>query len=152
MGCSVIDDGRNVIEAKSIVTQKGKAKRVADDDVRRCTELAQGLADIIHRNEPSHAYLESPTGGSQDARAGRCMGMATGIAVAVLSLLNVPVTFVTPTDSKKACGGNKNSDKNFVKDVVKKVFNWKTKVFNEHVADSAAAVLVGLNREGFQLV
>jgi Holliday junction resolvasome RuvABC endonuclease subunit len=142
-GCTAIE-GNDVIDAVTIATGKGNAKRVADDNVRRCTELAIGLRDFINKHNPSHAFMEVPTGGSQDARAARAMAMSTGVVVTVLALMGVPSTCVTPTDVKKACGGNKDSDKNFVKEAVKKVFNWKCKRFNEHLADSAGAVLAGL--------
>lgn len=163
LGMIIIQD-MHVIDYHTIHTEPDKKKTsVAADDVRRTLELVNGLVDMWKRHrydriedgqrvmsDPiTQACVELPTGGAQGARANRGMGIATGIVVAVLSCLDIPVTWVTPSEVKLAAAGHRNAEKVDVEGAVLEILHWdvppaKTKKDREHVCDAAGAVLAAL--------
>ena len=149
-GIVIMDTEREeLIEAITIRTKKDTKKkglRQADDDLRRCREMAEGIIEIL-RKYPGLIAVELPHGGSKaaGARPHRCMGMATGILGAILSVLEYPADFFTPAECKKATTGNKNASKTEVRyKIIERFGNdifSRTKVENEHQYDAASSIV-----------
>lgn len=131
-------------------TTKTRGLRVADDDARRASALADALFSHFVAYRPNAIVVELPTGGAQGARANRCMGFASGIIVAVTrapGIYNLPVEWVTPRAVKLAAAKKSDASKEEVQAGVEKVFPgkipWGTIPMwaQEHIADSLGAFL-----------
>jgi len=127
---------------KTDKTELKRAKlRVADDEWRRTTELAQSLERVLQEYLPRHIFIECPTGGSKSAQAAKSMAIARGAACAVVDGFKIPVTLVTPFEAKRAATGNTSASKGDVKDSVKTLFP----NFNGWVKGKRGQVLEGKN-------
>ena len=149
------DNEWKCLDAYVITTKpehKKKKLRVADDDVRRSTELFATLSAIMVQANIKGVVAELPTGGAQGARPNRAMGMATSVAACLVEQFKVPAEYINPNDSKKTVTGNKNASKKQVQDAIIKKYPTCTKSFKlkrgsqteyenkfEHAADALAA-------------
>lgn len=141
-----------VIETKR--SDKKKKIRVADDDVRRCTEHFAMLSAIIERCEIKGIIAEMPPGGSKSATSAKAMGMAKAVVACVAQAHKLPTEWITPDEGKVAATGKKNASKIQVQRAVVKKYPECTKSFKfkrgskteyegrfEHVADAIAAFM-----------
>jgi len=88
--------------------------KVVYSDAGLCVRLVDNLCDVLWGARA--AFIELPSGGSQGARAGRCMGMSTAVVVTTMRLFGrvhdstrAPVLFegheiYAPDDVEKALG------------------------------------------------
>jgi Holliday junction resolvasome RuvABC endonuclease subunit len=96
---------------------------------------------------------ELSTGGSQGARANRCMGMATAIMVTFLEIYGALTVWPTPGDVKKVLTGNKNAAKKIVQEaVIRKYpqFIGTKQIGFEHIADAVCAAEWAKTQEAFK--
>ena len=125
--------------------QKRRGIRVADDDFRRCSDLARGLFQVLEGYLVKGIVAEIPTGGAQGARSNRAMGMATGVLSAVVEAYKLPLEVYTPLEVKVAGGGDGRASKESVE--VAMLAQWsglssfKPKGLRQHVTDAAAVIL-----------
>ena len=104
---------------------------------------------------------ELPTGASKNARATRCMGMATGAIVAFLELYGAYTVWPTPGDVKKVLTGSKNSAKKKVQEAVARKYSQFigaqkglgpcSKGF-EHIADAVCAAEWAKTQDAFKYI
>lgn len=129
------------------VAQPGKrAIRRADDDAERCAQLARELRALLDGAGPLAVVAELPTAGALSARAIRAMALATGVVVAVLELVAVPVEWTTPEAGRLATTGRRSATKEAVRAGACRALSSlehmlpRTALW-EHVTDAAAAYL-----------
>lgn len=132
-----------------------KSVRKNSDDLRRATEIYEGMTDFL--TGVDIAFVEIPIG-SQTSRA----MTSYGICIGLLASAKVPLIQVTPAEVKLAATGNKNATK-------QQMIDWATDTFpdapwfshkrgghthysgkNEHVADALAAIFAGARTDTFQ--
>jgi Holliday junction resolvasome RuvABC endonuclease subunit len=148
MGVVILDSDETIIDAASICTQPDSKKlriRKSDDDARRCEVLARGLRDIILLYKPKAMFVELPSAGAKSARAAHAMGMSKGIIATVAQLLDIPVSYYLPHDSKRAAAGANNASKEEVQAAVCRRWpdaKWPTTQGEaEHCYDAAAVLM-----------
>lgn len=143
LGWSVIKDGKP-IDFGTIRTEKSKKKsvRVSDDQATRAALAAQELVDIIAKYQIEGIVAELPSG-SQNAKAAKLMGYASGLVIGVAAVANLPCEWISEGDAKKAAIGRRTGTKEEMMDWARKTFpgiDFPTaKTHFEHVADSLAA-------------
>jgi len=148
-------DTDQIIMGQTVRTkpEKGKRHYVADDDLRRCRELARGIVGAVNdcylKGSPFILAVEVPHGGAQGARSNRCMGMVTGVLGALVETNLWPVEYYQPQECKKAATGRMSASKIEVEQRVRKRWpghTWpKTKAVREHQIDAAAAIMCALD-------
>lgn len=151
--------GYELLDCANIKTAKASKKKnlfVAQDDVLESQKLYAGLLAYIQNADPTLCVAEMPTAGAKGARANRCMGMATGVAAALVVVTGLPFVWVIPEDSKNIFCGKKNASKPEMMAKAQELwpeFTWpKTKGDFEHVADAAAALLVARDNEIYKFM
>lgn len=149
-GWAVLEPGPvRPIALGCIRTEKSNRKgavRVADDDIRRCQEVARVLSRTIRTHRVGGVIAELPSAGAKGARAITCMARAGAIVAVVAELWRLPTEWVTPGEIKLLTG-SKAASKDEVEAVVLK--RWpamsaklpRAKCEREHVADALAAFL-----------
>ncbi len=146
LGWAVFESGK-LVKCGVIETAPSKKKtaRRSDDNAVRCSQIALGLKSVIEENNIKGVVGELPVGGAKSAKALAQMAMATGVVVAVLSILDIPVEWATPFEIKTATTGKKSATKEEVMESIKTKFDYfkfpKTKAVFEHVADAIGAYL-----------
>lgn len=149
------EDGWRCLDGYVIETKKSDKKkkiRVADDDVRRCTEHFATLSAIITRCGIQGIVAEMPPGGSKSATSAKAMGMAKAVVACAAEAHGLPTEWITPDEGKKAATGKKNASKAQVQRAMIKEYPDCTKSFKlkrgskteyenrfEHTADALAA-------------
>lgn len=139
--------GGEPIEWGIIKTAKTKKKmvRVADDNASRAAYVAKELAEILDTFEVEGVVAEIPHGGAQSAKAMAFMASATALVSAVLSILDVPVEYVTPSEVKKAICGKLSASKDEMMEGVRNRYSHisfpTTKAQFEDVADAIGAYI-----------
>ena len=143
-----------------ILTEKEKRKniRVADDNIRNAIKIANRIGSIIRKYKIKGIIGETPSGGSQNARASHQMGIAVGIVSSICALYDLPNEWCIPQDLKKAVTGNRKASKDQIMDRIAELEGWEKEVkkksiiyhtsfesFNkkqfEHIADAYGAYL-----------
>lgn len=151
-GVAVISLGQpdSLVHVEVVQTEKGGGRktRVSDDEWRRGSELAAGLAAVIDKWNPEHIFIECPTGGSKSASAARSMALSRGVASAAISLLGVPATLVTPFEAKRAATGDPAAEKHQVRDAVLARFS----SFDGWIKGKGGKVLQGVNEHAYDAV
>lgn len=163
-----------LIDVCLIETEKDNKKkniRVADDTIRRITEITQGFVEFYNKHiktgDKIVIFAEAPTGGGKSAQAVKAMGIATAIPAVLFEIMNLPVEYVSPNDVKIAVTGKRTASKQEIMEkvcnmvngeVVIEQRNHKGRIKNiykyivcdqkfglnfEHIADSVGAVLHG---------
>lgn len=125
-GCSIIDANGSVVDAGTIITEKTKNKllRVADDDVRRITQIASQLKTIIQHYEIKGILAELPPSNSQSAQAAKGLGMAVGIVTTLATAFDIPLEWATPNEVKRALAGRENASKEDMMKAACKLYGW----------------------------
>lgn len=80
----------NKLIAATTVCPDEPATSVLHRDVLSCFSMLDGVVGFLVEHNVEALFLEFPAGGSQSGRASRCMGMATGMAAAILQLVDWP--------------------------------------------------------------
>ena len=126
-----------------ITTKPGKKTRKSEDYADRAAQIALQLRDLIRANKVKALVAELPNGGAKSARAISQMAMASGVVSAVAALLDLPIEWVTPGETKKAVTGNLNAGKKEIQDAIRKLYPKakfpKASSSFEHIADSCGA-------------
>ena len=143
---------KKFLEAGSFRTKKTAKKRklrVADDDVDRCQFLVRSLNELFDKCPPIAVFVELPNAGAKGARANRAMGLATAIIVTMLESRKIPVSYLIPSDVRKALCGKVSAAKEEAAQVVLDEYPngpWPdVKAEREHAIDAAAALLASRN-------
>ena len=125
-GCSIISPDGNVIDAGTIITEKTKNKllRVADDDVRRITQIASQLKTTIQYYKIKGILAELPPSNSQSAQAAKGLGMAVAIVTTVAAAFDIPLEWATPEEVKMALTGRINASKEDMMKAACKRYGW----------------------------
>ena len=102
-GYSVFEIGKvndELIFANTLVQEKDESKVTSSvqKDLFAIYDLLDGLDKVFAKWKPSAVFCEIPSAGSQGARAGRCMGIATGLLVSYLRYRNVKYELFTPSE------------------------------------------------------
>ena len=138
-----------------IRTEKTKKKitRVSDDNAYCAQSIALALKSIVESLKCCGVIGELPTSGSIAARPANQMGIALGVVASLVSVMSLPVEWVTPTDVKKAVVGKRNASKEEVMEAVRRKFPRcdfpESKTEFEHIADACGVYLAS---EGSTLV
>ena len=133
-----------VVRHGCIVTKPG-GKRVGktEDDIRRCSEIAAAVQEVVEGWLPRLIVAEMPTG-SQRASGAKAQGMCLGILGAIRIILDVPCVWITPQAVKKAAGGVLNASKEQVQNGVLDYWphmEFRNKVEREAVCDALGALM-----------
>jgi len=111
MGWSLFDKGGlvdvGVIESKK--TEK-RMIRVADDNIRRCVEIANEL-DKLYKKYKIQGVLGELPSGTQNARAATHFGLVTGTVGITAHFLGLPAEWCSQQEVKKAVTGNRFATK-----------------------------------------
>lgn len=163
-------DKDDLIAATTICPDE-PGKSVLYADIHSCQAMLEETAKFLQKHDVKALFLEFPSGGSQSGRAARCMGMATGIAVALLNDYDWELGFevYTPTKIETLLGikakpgskvnlnkGNKRAEKKeALKRIVLKQYDdetfsgWpSTKALAEDAYDAAAAFMAARLADG----
>lgn len=126
-GCSIIDPDGNVVDAGTIVTEKTKNKllRVADDDVRRITQIASQLKTVIQHYDIKGILAELPPSNSQSAQAAKGLAMAVATVTTIAAAFDIPLEWATPSEVKQAMTGRKDASKEDMMTAACKRYGWK---------------------------
>ncbi|MCK5506180.1 MAG: hypothetical protein KAJ10_13530 [Thermodesulfovibrionia bacterium] len=140
---------------------------VSTQDIFRIRQIAKEMREFYESvvsvgEDQVLVSCELSTGGSQGARANRCMGIATGLMVAFLELYGAYTVWPTPGDVKKILTGSKNSTKKKVQEAVLKKygihgtvgimdFEGNEKGF-EHIADAVCAAEWAKTQDAFRYI
>lgn len=156
LGWAVVDlsaDGERVVDLGTVTTAKSSKRRgvrVADDDVRRCRELAAFLLGVIDRHDVVAIAAELPHG-SKGARAAAALGMAKAILASVAEARGLPIAACSPVELKQATAGSGSASKADVQAALVARFGpleWpKRKADVEHAADALGAVVACLDSD-----
>jgi hypothetical protein len=167
---SMTPDKDDLIAATTVFPDE-PGKSVLYKDIHSCQAMLEGTSRFLQEHCVKALFLEFPAGGSQSGRASRCMGMATGIAVALLNDFDWELGFEVYTPSKietllgiKAKPGSKvqlskglkrAEKKEALKQVVLKEYDdekfsdWpRTQALAEDAYDAAAAFLAARLEHG----
>jgi Holliday junction resolvasome RuvABC endonuclease subunit len=133
------------VERHGCIVTKPGGKRVGKtaDDIRRCSEIAAAVAEIVEGWPPRLIVAEMPTG-SQRAAGAKAMGMCLGILGSVRIILDIPCEWITPQAVKKAAGGKLNATKGEVQAGVLERWpdlQFRNQVEREAVCDALGALL-----------
>lgn len=140
-------------------SKRNSDSRRTDDDVRRITAASLWIKEQIKLYRPDLVVAELPLSGARSAQAIRAMALATGYVVGCLATLGVPVMYVTPYDTKKACAGHIHAEKDDM--IAAADTAWKDKIEwpvsrgkrlseikAEAMADALCAILTWFLRRG----
>lgn len=115
--------------AFTIVSKSDPVKqsmRVADQRIQRIQYITQEIADVIIaeqiiKGNKILCAVEAPHGGAQSSTAMRDMAAALSIVVTLLSVMNVPTDYLSPSEVKLIATGKRSGDKDqIIKGVCKK--------------------------------
>ena len=153
LGADPEDD--RLLEWACVKTEKSAAKkgvRVANDDAERCAEVFREMRDLVRRWKVAAMVAELP-GGSQSARAARCLGAATAIMACVAEAFGLPAVWTDESSGKLAFVKSRAATKEQMIAAAKAV--WRSRKVEqrlegpacklEHVADALAAFEVAKN-------
>jgi Holliday junction resolvasome RuvABC endonuclease subunit len=133
----------------------GKTVRQNSDDLRRATELYNGM--IRMTADCNLVFAEIPTG-AQSARA----ALSFGIAIGIMSACPIPLIQVQPSETKLATVGTKTASKQEMIEWAGEAYPkapWLTRKLhgkqvlvdkNEHLADACAIIHAGIKTDEFQ--
>lgn len=71
--------------ATTIMPEESVESTSVARNISDCWAMREGIVKFIEEHEPVGLFAEMPHGGSQGARAGYCMGMATGLVLGMLA-------------------------------------------------------------------
>jgi len=159
------DDDWAVLDAYVIETKKSDKKkkiRVADNDIRRSTEIFSTLSAIVARCDIKGVVAELPPGGGKSSISVKSMAMAVAAVACVVEAYGLPAEWTTPDEGKIAVCGTKKASKIMMMRQVARLYPESTKSFKrkvgsktdwenryEHTADAIAAFV---SAKGGQLV
>jgi Holliday junction resolvasome RuvABC endonuclease subunit len=130
------------------LTDRAKRKRrmhQGDEDAEACRKLARDTWALFKEHKPHAIVAELPHGGSKSARAGRGMGLASGVLIAAAEAFELPAVYVMP-EEVKAITNRFKATKEDVARAVRKAFPERSAMFagvSDHVTDAAAAYVAG---------
>jgi len=139
-----------------VSTSKSQKKqvRVNSDDYARAKHLFTTLSGVLNTYDPVLVFSEIPSG-SQSANAAKGLGIALG----VLSSLDVPVIQVLPGEAKEQFIGKRTASKQEMIDEAYRLYpklNWRLNPRTgkpiqdmEHAADAVASIHAGVNTPEF---
>lgn len=138
------------VHFETIKTSPMGSKTVAEDTVKRCNIICDGLQRILKAFPIEYAVAELPTGGAKSAKALRGMMLSTGCVSSAMHCCKIPfTTFLSRQRVKKFMGTEILTKKDaitFVQTYQHKfahsLLNHK---INEHVADAMAICEVHLS-------
>jgi Holliday junction resolvasome RuvABC endonuclease subunit len=141
----------------------------AEDDIISVFNVLDKIDALLNRYEIAGAFVEVPHGGAQNARAGRCMGIATGWCTAMFHYRHtIGFEFYTPLVVEKTLGINltqaqakelglkrgestkykKERSRDLVLSEFPRFADWpETKALAEDAYDSVAAFLCGRKQD-----
>ena len=116
VGFAVVDLRSNLMDSSVIFTEAfrtskekkkdGKrSRKVTEDDALRITLIVNRMVELVCRFSPDAVVAELPVGGARSAGAIKSMAFSTAMTVATFTILNLPVLFISPYDTKRIVGG-----------------------------------------------
>lgn len=156
-GIAIVRLGRRaeeVVDVHTFATKKSNAKQnvlAADDNVRRCRELAAHLLELCGAHTPVAICAESMSA-PRHASAAAKLSMSWGALATVAQLLGLPVVQCSPQAIKKAVCGAKGASKEDIQAELcdrysAPLFAHLKKGDREHAGDALAAVVAGLDSD-----
>lgn len=148
-----------IIELQVLRTEPSAKKRrvgAVEDDARRVSELAAGLAAAVKKHQPVALVVEA-TGAGKGSKAVRAMALAFSVALTIARLAALPVVQVSPLDVKRAMTGRKKAEKDEILLAVEQRYpdlEWPTDVPKgcwEHAADAVGAVVAALDSDTLRM-
>jgi Holliday junction resolvasome RuvABC endonuclease subunit len=98
--------------------------RTADDNVFRAGQLVSTLKDVIEGWSCKAVIGELPSGGAQSATAMRDMAAATCAVAGLVTCMDLPCEWCTPTEVKVAATGLKSGTKEEIMLAVADRYDW----------------------------
>jgi len=140
-GWAVLNARHEILDTGCIKTAGGGKKmriRKGDDTVRRISEIAERLKQVIEKYHVTYLISELPHG-SQNASAAVMQGSVSGIAQTISVFTGLGIEWYSEGDSKKNLLGKISAEKKETIIAVGKHYDWKpsgTKYIDEAVADA----------------
>lgn len=120
------------------------------EDAVRAQELADGLRLLIKKYQPIKCLAELPSAASKSSRAGRMMGIATGVVITTMRLMQIELFPIYPHEVKRVVSAKGAVSKEQVQEVIQEQFGNilpKLAKDREHVADAMACLLAYRKRK-----
>ena len=160
MGYGVIElsqASEKILDLGVIQTEKSdkkRAVRASDDNLRRARELAEHLELLMARYDIRAVACESMSF-PRSASVAQKLGIAWGVVATVVHLRRLPVVQASPQEVKKKLCGKRDASKEDVQHALalrfEDAFVERTRVMNkgvrEHPADALAAVVACLDSD-----
>jgi len=126
MGYCLFDENLFPIDLGVWKTERSKDKktRVSDDDSVRTMQMARYLAEYALKNNAKGIMAERPSG-SMTASALKSFSIGNAIIDCVSALLNIPVEFCTPSQTKLGVTDKKTASKKDIMNAVCEIYSWK---------------------------
>ena len=101
----MLPEGDRLVEAVTIEsTVRSAVASCIDGDLQAVWSLLSGIGDFLTKYHPVAVFAELPHGGSQGARAGRCMGLATGMFASLSVFREEAFELFSPLEVETALG------------------------------------------------
>ena len=146
LGLAIIGlKSRRVKYMRCILTESRLKESKAEGNVRRCTELARNLNNLLQRYPSNLFCAEIPNGGALSSSAMSHMSMATAFIATFTAAKGIELLHITPSEIKKLTGRKGSVSKDDVATYVERVLGVKVptkKDIREHIADALGAYLV----------
>jgi len=152
-GVAIFDTAGDIPLFCDVINSKKENKkhglRVADDDVRRCSEMYRSLRDCLRDYRVKAVFVELPTSGGKSARPISCMARAQAIIACLVEETRMAAEWLTPNDVKVAMTGKRDASKEEIQSAVLKLCPAMKKLepeqttLHEHAYDAAATYFTG---------
>ncbi len=125
-GYALLDGCLNVVDVGVFVTKKDQNKktRVSNDDSFRAQQLSRMIGEYILKNKVKGIMGERPSG-SQTAMAMKSFCTANTIIDCISALMNIPVEWCTPLETKIGFCMKRTAGKKDIMDAACLYYNWK---------------------------
>lgn len=143
------DKKQRIVKTECIRIKPVRKNSKAQEHLDDCQELAHQLDLVFDDYPPLKVIVESPSGGGKSSIAVKAMASCVAVLASVCLLRDIPIHLVTPLQIKKLVRAKGAVDKDeIMKHVEDKLtcigfyYPYKHKWCRDHVADSAAVLLV----------
>jgi crossover junction endodeoxyribonuclease RuvC len=143
--------GYGVIEKCGNALQRidgGCIRTKGDDLPQRLVQIHTALQEVISRNKPSVASIETVFAG-ENIRTAIAIGEARGVAMLSAAELGLIVVGYEPATVKRAVAGNGRAGKSQIQEMVRVLLGLTEAPETDHEADALALAITHCNRERF---
>jgi crossover junction endodeoxyribonuclease RuvC len=162
-GYAVVELGREsdrVVKLGLIATKKDNNKRktlAADDNVRRCTEIAHELVELTAHYDIVCVCAEAMSF-PRNASAAAKVALSWGSIVTLAYVQSIPIVQCSPQQLKQAVCGDRSASKEAVQEVLQRMYSYAPGLLTsvapsaqEHPYDALGAVVAAKDSDVLKL-